>query len=267
MPRPIVPGIVIALAAILPVAALPPLRIAVPASGEGLRAAERWAELTRDAPAGFAVQVAIVEDDLAARTLLESRDAEAAVLDPASYIAHGPGLRVIAVMEYYDEPYTRFSLIVPRSSIFHRVPDLRSPRVAFRGAPSGIAATYVLAWARSLGAFPDGLRETMPLDSFESVLRAVALSEADAGFVPTTFLDSLVGSVLLENVREMACSPRVPLALLVVRDDLNAKREELARGFAEHMAGSGSPALLKLPDESLDGILASMSETLRAFTR
>ncbi|PKL26169.1 MAG: hypothetical protein CVV47_03300 [Spirochaetae bacterium HGW-Spirochaetae-3] len=267
MPKAIVLGIIITFAASLPVAAAPPLRIAVPAAGEGLRAAERWSDLTRGAPAGYSIQVAIVEDDLAARSLLASRDAEAAVLDPVSYLAYGPGIYVAAIMGSYGGPYARFSLIVPGSSIFHRLSDLRSARVAFRGPPSGIAAAYAHAWARTLGAFPGGVREEIELDSFESVLRAVALSEVDAGFVPTTFLESLGSSVLLENVRELASSPRVPLALLVVREDLSAQRKELALNCAEWMASEGSRGPVTLPDETLTVILAAMAETLHVATQ
>jgi len=267
MPRATLLGVIIVSSALLSVAAAPPLRIAVPAAGEGLRVAERWSGLSRDAQIESTIQVAIVEDDLAARFLLESRDAEAAVLDPVSYLAYGPGVSIVAIMENYGEPYTRFSLIVPGSSIFHRLSDLRSARVAFRGPDTGIARTYAYAWAHTLGAFHDGIREEILLDSFESVLRAVALAEVDAGFVPTTFIDSVRGSVLLENVRELASSPRVPLALLVVRDDLNAQRMNLARDCADHLASEGSPGLVALPDESLAGILASMKETLRAVAR
>jgi ABC-type phosphate/phosphonate transport system substrate-binding protein len=214
-----------------------------------------------------AIMVSIVEDDLAARSLLRSREAEAAVLDPVSYLAYGPGISIVAIMENYGEPYSRFSLIVPGASIFHRLPDLHSPRVAFRGPSSGIARTYAFAWAHTLGAFPGGIREEILLDSFESILRAVALAEVDAGFVPTAFMETLRGSVLLEGVRELASSPRIPLALLVFRDDLNQQRKELVLSCARYMASNATPGLVSFPDERLPGILTSIAETLGAAAR
>lgn len=264
MLRTIVPGIILSFAALFPVGAVPPLRIAVPAAGEGLHAAGQWSSLARKTTMESTIQVAIVEDDLAALALLQSRDAEVVVLDPVSYLSYGPGLSIVAIMEYYGEPYTRFSLIVPGSSIFHRLPDLNSPRVAFRGPSSGIARTYTYAWAHTLGAFPAGIREEILLDSFESVIRAVALGEVDAGFVPTAFMETLRGSVLLEKVRELASSPRIPLALLVYRDDLNPQRKELVQYCARKMEETGTPGFVIVPGDSLTGILASMVETLSA---
>ncbi|TFG81631.1 MAG: hypothetical protein E4H20_09400, partial [Spirochaetales bacterium] len=244
-----------------------PLRLVVTAGDDGLKAAQQWTELIRTLDLEFGVQLTIVAEDGEARRLLASREAEAAVLDPVSYIAHGPGLSVVAIIARNGKPYVRFSLIVPRASIYHRMIDLRYPRVAFRGLTADSARTYAFAWARSEGAFESGSSEEMALDSYDSVLRAVALGEADAGFVPSDLLADQAGSVLIERVRELGASPAVPFALLVMYDDLSPPRKRLIESLAVQLLQSGKSDFIALPDAELPLVLAAMAEALHAAPR
>jgi hypothetical protein len=248
-----------------PAAADPPLRVVVPAEGEGLRAAGFWSDLGASDDGGSGFLLEIVPGYREVEAMLRSRAAEAAVLDPAAFLEYGPGLTVIAVLNHYGKPSARFSLVVPNVSIYHRISDLDTSRMAFRGPASGVARIMPLVWARAAGAFAHQSgqpHEELLLDSFESVLRAVALGEADAGFVPSTLLDGSAGSILLEQVRELGSTPPVPIALLVIRDDLPPGRSTQAAAMV--VRGSRDPAPFSPPDAALRMQLEAIKEAIRA---
>jgi ABC-type phosphate/phosphonate transport system substrate-binding protein len=255
---------------LLPAHADPPLRVVVPAEGEGLRAAGFWSELGASEDGGSGFLLEIVPGYREVEEMLRSRTAEAAVLDPVAFLEYGPGLTVIAVLNHYGTPAVRFSLVVPNVSIYHRISDLDTPRIAFRGPGAGVARIVPLVWARTAGAFahhPGMPREELLLDSFESVLRAVALGEADAGFVPTGLLDGSAGSILLEQVRELGSTPPVPIALLVVRDDLPSLRSGQADSLVGRKGIDGSPAPFTPPDAALRTQLEEIKEAIRVIAR
>jgi ABC-type phosphate/phosphonate transport system substrate-binding protein len=256
--------------ATVPARADPPLRVVVAAEGEGLRVAGFWSDLgaSEDGGSGFLLEIVPGNRDVEA--MLRSRTAEAAVLDPVAFLEYGAGLTVVAVLNHYGKSALRFSLIVPNVSIYHRIYDLDAPRIAFRGPFSGIARIAPLAWARAAGAFAasHGMpRGELLLDSYESVLRAVALGEADAGFVPSGLLDGNAGSILLEQVRELGSTPPVPIALLVVRSDLPPGRTGQAFVLAGRGGDKEGQAPFTTPDATLRAQLDAIKEAIHDVTR
>jgi len=99
------------------------------------------------------------------------------------------------------------------------------------------------------------------------VLRAVALGEADAGFVPTGLLDGSAGSILLEQVRALGSTPPVPIALLVVRDDLPSLRSGQADALVGRRGIDGGTAPFTPPDAALRTQLEEIKEAIRVIAR
>jgi ABC-type phosphate/phosphonate transport system substrate-binding protein len=248
----------------------PPLRVVVAAEGDGLRVAEFWSSLGASEDGGSGILVDIVPGYRDVEDSLRHRAAEAAVMDPVSFLDYGPGLAVAAVVNYDGKAATRFSLIVSSQSIFNRISDLAAPRMAYRGPDAGVARVVPLAWAKAAGAFSgtgDGSVSELLLDSYESVLRAVAFGVADAGFVPTSLLDDSAGAILLERVRELGSTPPVSVALLVIRDDLSADRAGMVSALSARVVEAGALSPFTAPDAVLEQQLDAIKEAARATAR
>ena len=249
--------------ACLAAAADPPLRLALEAGADGLRTAQDWQAAAREylSRTGVPLEPLLVSSPEEMLRALDSREAEAAVLDAAALLKNRDRLRILGVAAEYGSPYERFLLVASVESVIHRPEDLPRARLVLAGTPGTLPWDLPLAWARRARGPDAGAADPRPEAGYEGVLRNVALGQADAGFLPGGFLEGRKTSALADRIRIVAAIPPCPLALLVARRDLAGDRAALAEGLLGLAAGTLE---LRAPPADLEAVLSGLEEALRA---
>ncbi len=205
-----------------------PVRIAVPALGEGLLKLKQWTPLvkTLEEQCGIEINLVIVRDNAVIEKGLQDHYYDLAFVDSFWYFLWKEKnfCTPLVQAETGGTSMRRILLVVNKDSIIRRLEDLRGASIAFTLKDESAAGFYLpLAMLLQEGIAPFRyFKESVFAETFQSILKGVAYGKLDAGFITSGIYNRKENTYLTDSLRILLASGLVPGWILIGRKGFNS---------------------------------------------
>jgi ABC-type phosphate/phosphonate transport system substrate-binding protein len=204
-----------------------PLVIGVPALGDGLAVDRSWNTICaylRDI-GKIDVTFTIQKDYQSLIKNLEDHFIDIALLDYYWYDQERERLSILTVVETANKKNYKSLIIVPKSSIYYGLEDLKGIPLTLTRAKESSSGYYVpLGLLAREGMKIDSPRSMVYVETFNSVLKGVAYGGLQAGSIPSYVFEDEANSKLTEMIRIISESLPLPVPILSVRQGSHDQR-------------------------------------------
>lgn len=204
-----------------------PVRIAVPALGEGMEKLKQWTPLVKNIEneSEIEINLVIARDNAVIKKGLEDHYYDLAFIDSYWYFLwKGKNFCIpIAQAEVNGKTTRRILLVVNKDSIITNKEDLKDRSIAFTLKNESAAGFYIpLAMLLEKKVDPFSyFKESVFAETFQSIIKGVAYGKLDAGFITSNVYDRKENKSLAGSLRILLSSDPVPGWILIARNGFN----------------------------------------------
>ncbi len=254
-----------------------PVRIAVPALGEGLSRLKQWTPIveTLENKCGIDLDLIITRDNYVIEEGFRSKYYDLAFVDSFWYFIwkREKLCRAVVQAEIAGSDTRRIMLIVHKDSILRRTEDLKDKSIAFTLKNESAAGFYLpLAMLLSENVDPfTYFKENIFSETFLSILKGVAYGKLDAGFITSNIIAQAENKQLAGSLRVILESSLLPQWVLIEREDFDKKVvKRIMEVLADLSEGKEGRAVLKETgfsgfEELTDDALSPLAKYIRVL--